>query len=327
MSDELELEGKQYISSKRASLSSGYTQDYIGQLARKGQIDARRIGGLWYISLNALTTYKQQAENFKPEPPQREYKDDASALVLLDGKEYLSSGRAAEVTGYHSDYVGQLARSGAVESKQVGNRWYVNKESIKKHKVEKDALLAAVQTDSVGLKRTSRPQEVILENGLKYMPSGSGALLNYIKENDDLIPLVKSDMQETEGIVKNQVVKEAKSGVIYPIPLRKVRYTEIVPEKPAVMPIRPKASIIELPKASFWRSGALPVIVGGIATIVIVLSVGYTSVLKENSAYAVNLSNPEAFSQSLSANVLVAFSNLEGLIESLLTKQVTYTRN
>ena len=35
------------ISSKRAAESSGYAQDYIGQLARKGLIEARRIGGLW----------------------------------------------------------------------------------------------------------------------------------------------------------------------------------------------------------------------------------------------------------------------------------------
>ena len=35
MSDEMQIEGKPYISSKRASELSGYAQDYIGQLARK----------------------------------------------------------------------------------------------------------------------------------------------------------------------------------------------------------------------------------------------------------------------------------------------------
>jgi hypothetical protein len=51
MSDEMVIEGKTYISSKRAAQVSGYAQDYIGQLARGGAIDAQRVGGLWFVNL------------------------------------------------------------------------------------------------------------------------------------------------------------------------------------------------------------------------------------------------------------------------------------
>ena len=54
MTNEITLEGEEYISSKRASELSGYAQDYIGQLARVAAIDAKRIGGLWYVSLDSL---------------------------------------------------------------------------------------------------------------------------------------------------------------------------------------------------------------------------------------------------------------------------------
>ena len=54
--------------------------------------------------------------------------------ITLNGRTYLSTKRASEVTGYTTDYVGQLARGGVVDAEQVGRNWYVLEESIKKHK-------------------------------------------------------------------------------------------------------------------------------------------------------------------------------------------------
>lgn len=51
----------------------------------------------------------------------------------LQGKKYISSKRAAEITGYAKDYVGQLARGGKVPATRVGRAWYVELESIKRH--------------------------------------------------------------------------------------------------------------------------------------------------------------------------------------------------
>jgi len=56
--------------------------------------------------------------------------------LTLDGKIYVSSKRAAELTGYAKDYVGQLCREGRVESRLVGRNWYVLKDAIKDRKFE-----------------------------------------------------------------------------------------------------------------------------------------------------------------------------------------------
>ena len=47
--DELEIQGKKYISSKRASELTGYAKDYVGQLARAGKIPGTRVGRAWYV--------------------------------------------------------------------------------------------------------------------------------------------------------------------------------------------------------------------------------------------------------------------------------------
>jgi uncharacterized protein (DUF2267 family) len=54
--------------------------------------------------------------------------------LTLNGKKFLATKRAAEITGYTTDYVGQLARQGKVEAQLVGRNWYIGEDSITKHK-------------------------------------------------------------------------------------------------------------------------------------------------------------------------------------------------
>ncbi|MGE5541398.1 MAG: hypothetical protein ACM3TU_03960 [Bacillota bacterium] len=54
--------------------------------------------------------------------------------LALDNKKYLSSKRAAQVTGYAKDYVGQLCREGRVQARLVGRNWYVLESSILEHR-------------------------------------------------------------------------------------------------------------------------------------------------------------------------------------------------
>lgn len=56
--------------------------------------------------------------------------------ITLDGKTYISSKRAAAITGYAKDYVGQLCREGRVEARLVGRSWYVYEPSLASHKAE-----------------------------------------------------------------------------------------------------------------------------------------------------------------------------------------------
>lgn len=68
--DELNLKGKKYISSKRAHEITGYTKDYVGQLARGGKIPAERVGRAWYIDEDALRAHASitHTDTFVSEP-------------------------------------------------------------------------------------------------------------------------------------------------------------------------------------------------------------------------------------------------------------------
>ncbi len=69
--------------------------------------------------------------------------------VTLDGKIYISSKRAAQVTGYAKDYIGQLCREGRVEAKLVGRSWYIYEPSIRRHRFKEEAPSVAEEVEDV----------------------------------------------------------------------------------------------------------------------------------------------------------------------------------
>lgn len=71
--------------------------------------------------------------------------------LTLDGKTYISSKRAAEITGYAKDYVGQLCREGRVQARLVGRNWYLLESSIRAHRFgEAEAQNGAEGADAAG---------------------------------------------------------------------------------------------------------------------------------------------------------------------------------
>ncbi|PIQ69005.1 MAG: hypothetical protein COV91_00765, partial [Candidatus Taylorbacteria bacterium CG11_big_fil_rev_8_21_14_0_20_46_11] len=114
MKGDLQIDGKRFISSSRGGTITGYNKDYIGQLCRDGRVDARLVGRSWFVSEDDLLRHKNSAPDFSGEG-------------MVTGKQ------AGELSGYSSDYVGQLLRSGKIVGKRVGRSLFIDSNSLVRH--------------------------------------------------------------------------------------------------------------------------------------------------------------------------------------------------
>jgi hypothetical protein len=211
MASEIEVGGNKYVTSRVAAKQTGYAQDYIGQLARSGDISAERSGGLWYVDVESIKSHRLiAAENAKKSPVVNSSPSKLESVVTFDGKDYVSSKRGAKITGYSHDYVSQLARTGKIISRQISNRWYVSKNQLLAHKEHNDALLASVQSEAVGLQREISKVESI---SIDSVPA-----LSYFSDKKDLMPTVHE--KAAIEVVENEVEeREDYDNNIHNIPI------------------------------------------------------------------------------------------------------------
>lgn len=315
--EEVNISGIRYISSKRASEMSGYSQDYIGQLARSGAIEAKRLSGLWYISLESLGAHKEKAGSYVPQPPQK--KTVASTQVhdssiSLEGKAYMASGQAAKLTGYNQDYVTQLAREGKIPSKQVGGRWYVEREAIIRHKSEKDALLAAVQAESVGIQKREVPQ-------LKIDTSVSADVsepITYFKEGErDLMPVLNDTAKNIVNPAESdmEVVARDEAAETHQVPIKIVRTT---PGSGSTIAARPQVLIQNTSRSQTDRRGRYTALLatGAVAASIFVF-IAYVYPLSESIAVT-DANQIASTSQFIDA--------IGDFLEELMLEEVTFSR-
>lgn len=328
MTDSVTIGGEELISSKRASKETGYTQDYIGQLARGGALVAKRIGGHWYVSLPSLRAYKLKADEYKPQPPA--YlggSQEVETSISFDGRDFVSASHAAKLTGYHQDYVGQLARSGKVASRQIGNRWFVDRDALLSHKSEKDSLLAAVQMESVGL-----PTPSDLNTRMDAATSSTSGdveiaheaarepFFSYSLQAADLMPVVVRGTPSLPPMSSGRARSySGRAEFHYPH------------DTPKSLPIRHLAPSSPLPPGQRYasrprsRKRVLLPLSGAALTIVVILSFGFTS-LREQALYALGQLQEGTRAQIASpAAIGTTLRQVIDRIEEIFSHELHYT--
>lgn len=60
--DTFMYDGVEYIATARATELTGYAQDYIGQLARNGEVEARKVGRRWFVGKDSLLAHKKEKD-------------------------------------------------------------------------------------------------------------------------------------------------------------------------------------------------------------------------------------------------------------------------
>lgn len=115
MKDSLILEGKIYISARRAAKLVNYAQDYIGQLCRNGKLDCKMVGRSWFVTEESLLSHRELSIDATQERvsrisrKQKIIEDQITQVLKEEVKEIPSSvaitdTRTVETPVYKSDF-------------------------------------------------------------------------------------------------------------------------------------------------------------------------------------------------------------------------------
>ena len=185
----------------------------------------------------------------------------------FDGQVYVSTKRAAEITGYAKDYVGQLCREGRVTARLVGRSWYVSESSIKEHRFGAEAVAEETEVqEPIEEPKEEVAEQIVEEKEIKtaqYVTEEVTPLpsLEDEKETGETTPVESAwkewfDTRKPEPKeVKEEVVTEVIQDIA-PAPIK----IERVEQKIEVHKIAPKVKASR--QGSLSRSTASAVLIG-----------------------------------------------------------------
>lgn len=136
--------------------------------------------------------------------------------INFDGKIYISSRRAAEMSKYSNDYIGQLCRGGKVVSRMVGRTWFVDKDSLFVYK------RTAEEAFRNRCRDVSRDQEKILNsapNAVNMLQVAVPAVspiewtFTYESDNGPLLPEIRKAFPKLPQF--SQKIKSENSNVLF----------------------------------------------------------------------------------------------------------------
>ena len=119
--------------------------------------------------------------------------------LVIGDKVYVSSKKAAKLTGYAKDYVGQLCREGKVEARLVGRNWYVLEGSILAHRFGETEVVPATEQRSI------KPESLV--------DAGQWPQSVYTPESVDSLPQMNSFKRDSD-INKDSVGDVRGSGSV-----------------------------------------------------------------------------------------------------------------
>lgn len=188
--------------------------------------------------------------------------------ILIDEKVYVSSKRAAKITGYAKDYVGQLCREGRVQSRLVGRSWYVLESAIKDHRFGKageEEVERSVTTPAISSVWESPRYESVLSNPLPVVQRHEERTVQVVAEETtpEYVPARRDrvDVEEVEEIRESVAPVESVEESVPFFAVEDEVYMSPTRDNPApVLPRRPSGKV---------RGGG---VYGGILRLMVVLA-------------------------------------------------------
>jgi hypothetical protein len=146
--------------------------------------------------------------------------------LIFGGQKFISSRRASKVTGYSTDYIGQLCRANKIKGRLVGRSWYVSEDAVASHvKSTKRRQVSRHMSEAFGslsyYPETSRSES---KNSVLYHKEDAGALVpepvrRTVRANTDSgIHISRIDEISHKMVLKNETQHRVKP--IYPKNIR-----------------------------------------------------------------------------------------------------------
>ena len=110
--------------------------------------------------------------------------------IFVKGNKYISSKRAAKLSGYAKDYIGQLVRMKKLAGVKFGRAWFIEERGLQSFLKQANNDLEAVGITEASIKHEEKNTQAV-----NTVPNQTWSSIKYLEDDSRLLPI--SDSQDT----------------------------------------------------------------------------------------------------------------------------------
>ncbi len=223
------------VTIERASQLTGFTRHHLDRLVKAGVLHTKDKNGTMVVDVSSLEAYSEKRVQKKAQ--KKEVVNDQEESIITDGAKYVSINRAARLSGYTQEYVQGLGRDEVIQTKYLGERLYVDIESLFAHRRAIHAQQAKWYEEQA--KGNKQKEEPVVVHRVSIYAKDDTALFPVLssKHHHHEAPVAEERMQHGSRL-KTAVVERPRKSTPSPFAMR-------APEKPAAVtisePVRTRA--------------------------------------------------------------------------------------
>ncbi|MFZ2593503.1 MAG: hypothetical protein WAX38_01875 [Minisyncoccia bacterium] len=117
-----------HVTIERACSISGFTPQHIERLCGRGILTCTDNAGVRMIEVAALERYAAERKAQRKSSTQNA--EDSEETIMIGGIKYVSTNRAARLSGYNVSQIEELVQNNSIAKKYFGERLFVGLESL-----------------------------------------------------------------------------------------------------------------------------------------------------------------------------------------------------
>lgn len=234
------------VTIERAVQLTGFTRHHLERLVKAGVIRSKESDGERVLDVASLEAYSEKRAQKRAQ--KKDIVADQEESIVTDGAKYVSVNRASRLSGYTQEYIENLGTDGTIQTKFLGERLYVDIESLFAHRRAVHAQQAKWYEEQARSTKAKKEEPVIVHRVSIYSKDETPLFPVLSSKHDTPAPVgAETERMQTGSRLKTVVAERPRKSTPSPFTMRSPERPQAVIVKESVK-TRAKAVDVEPPR-------------------------------------------------------------------------------
>ncbi len=217
------------VTIERAIQLTGFSHHHLERLIKAGVVESSEKDGVRLLKVASLEAHSEKRAQKRAQKKEARAAEQEESIVT-DGAKYVSLNRASRLSGYTQEYIQNLTTEGVVHTKLLGERLYIDIESLFAHRRAIHAQQAKWYEEQALAKTRAKKEEPVIVHRVSIYNKDESPLFPVLSSKHHHEAPVAEERMQTGSRLKTVVAERPRKSTPSP-------FAVAAPERPVAVKV------------------------------------------------------------------------------------------